>query len=29
MENNVIYLSDASYDHLTKEAGIGGKDESL
>ena len=25
MENNVIYLSDASYDHLTKEAGIGVK----
>lgn len=25
MENNVIYLSDASFDHLTKEAGIGVK----
>lgn len=25
MENNVIYLSDASYDHLTKEVGIGVK----
>lgn len=25
MENNVIYLSDASYDHRTKEAGIGVK----
>lgn len=23
MENNVIYLSDASYDHLSKEAGLG------
>lgn len=25
MENNVIYLSDASYDPLTKEVGIGVK----
>ncbi len=25
MDNNVIYLSDASYDHSTKEAGIGVK----